>query len=208
MTEATAATRTIVTLYEEYGAGALYIGPKVAERLGVEYVSQAFSSDQIESAEAHEEKDETAVGRFFKSFTPIAEADASITWMMDALIDRDRVDTNTMDVLSSIGTRGGVILGRSSTQILGTAPGSLHVKIIGPVEERIARAAQTAGIDLETAERRQIREDRVRVEMSKRYYRWDPTDDKYFDLVVNTGAFTLDQAVDVIVQAYRTKFPR
>lgn len=198
-------SKTIITFFEEYGAGAGYIAPRVAERLGVPYITQAFSSDQIESAETHEEKEEGVLARFFKSFTPVAEADADLTWAMDAMADSETVAENTKTVLSSV-QKGGVILGRSSTVILAKQPGAMHVKLTGPLEERVARAAKDAGIDIERARKRQAREDRVRVDMSKRYYRWDPSNDAYFDLVLSTGTFTLDQAVDVIVNAYKAKF--
>ena len=203
MTQAT--NTTVVTFYEEYGAGATYVAPRVAERLGVPYVTQRFTSDQIEAAEVHEEH-EGLLDRFFRSFTPVAEPDASITWATDALPDSDTVAENTQGVLDSV-RDGGVILGRSATVILAKQPGTLHVKLTGPVDERIARAAAAAGIDLEAAARRQEREDRVRVEMSKHFYRWDPDSHEYFDLVLNTGSFTLDEAVDVVVAAYRVRFP-
>jgi hypothetical protein len=40
----------VVTLFEKYGAGARYIGPRVADALGVAWLDQAFSSADIESA--------------------------------------------------------------------------------------------------------------------------------------------------------------
>jgi hypothetical protein len=43
-------TPPVVTLFEKYGAGARYIGPRVAKALGVEWMDQAFSSADIESA--------------------------------------------------------------------------------------------------------------------------------------------------------------
>jgi hypothetical protein len=43
-------TAPVVTLFEKYGAGARYIGPRVANALGVEWLDQAFSSADIESA--------------------------------------------------------------------------------------------------------------------------------------------------------------
>ena len=52
-----------------------------------------------------------------------------------------------------------------------------------------------------------MREDRVRAEMSKHLYQWDPTTDEHYDLVVDTGAFTIEQAADIIVYAYRLRHP-
>ncbi len=43
-------TAPVVTLFEKYGAGARDIGPRVAKALGVEWMDQAFSSADIESA--------------------------------------------------------------------------------------------------------------------------------------------------------------
>ena len=42
----------VVTLFEKYGAGASYIGPRVAEALGVRWLEQAFSSTDIEEGPA------------------------------------------------------------------------------------------------------------------------------------------------------------
>lgn len=197
--------KPIVTFFEEYGAGADYVGARVAERLRIPFVTQRFSSDDIESVGRDDEPDESGFSRFIRSFTPTAEADATIAWTMDALADTERVAQNTASVLEA--TRdGGVILGRSATVILAQQPGALHVKLVGPVEGRVARAAAEAGIDLERAERRQLREDHLRADMSRRHYRWDPANAQYFDVVVNTGTYTLDAAVDLVLAAYRARW--
>ena len=48
----------------------------------------------------------------------------------------------------------------------------------------------------------------TRVEMSERFYYWNPMDIDRYDLVVNTGVLDLDSCVDVIVAAYRVKIAR
>ncbi len=194
--------RTIVTFFEQYGAGASTIAPRVAEALGVPYLDQAFSSDALEQAEAADDKQESSFGRLLRSFSPIPQADADLTWALDSRTDDELVVANTSGVLSAV-EHGGVILGRSSTAILAGVPGAFHVKLIAPLDQRIARAASEAGLDRARAARRQVREDRVRVEMSRRHYGWDPSTEAPFDLIVNTGRLTPDAAVAVIVAAYR-----
>ena len=73
------------------------------------------------------------------------------------------------------------------------------------MKQRIARAAQEAGISLDRAARRQKNEDRIRADMSIELYGWDPRDPTRYDLVVNTGRMDLDACVDIIAQAYRAK---
>ena len=66
----------VVTLFEKYGAGARYIGPRVAKALGVEWIDQAFSSADIEGAKypgAGRAGDQGAgLARFLGRFAPSA----------------------------------------------------------------------------------------------------------------------------------------
>ena len=100
---------------------------------------------------------------------------------------------------------GGVITGRNGALILADWPGALHVKLDGPLQQRIDRAAKESGIDAERAAKRQKREDQVRADMSIELYGWDPRETTRYDLVVNTGTMDLDTCVDVIVAAARVK---
>jgi cytidylate kinase len=75
----------------------------------------------------------------------------------------------------------------------------------GPLQKRIERAAQAAGIDVEQAAKRQKREDQVRADMSIELYGWDPRDPTRYDLLVNTGLMDLDACVRVIVHAVGLK---
>ena len=103
---------------------------------------------------------------------------------------------------------GAVILGRNGALILGNIPTALHVQLDAPAEVRIARAMRDEGIDEGLARRRQRNEDRVRAEMSERFYHWDPMAIDRYHLVLNTGLLDLDTSVEVIVAAYRARAAR
>lgn len=191
--------KPLVTLFEMYGSGAEQIGPRVAEALGVPWIGQAFSSDTIEGAAVQADPDDGLLSRIFRTLggTPSVQDDRGSRVLYDKS-DYEMVQGNTRFVLDS--TRdGGVILGRNGAIILADRPGSLHVLLTGVVGDRVARAAQAAGIDLARAARRQASEDAVRAEMSRRLYQWDPQDPARYDLVINTSRIELDSAVDVIV---------
>ena len=100
---------------------------------------------------------------------------------------------------------GGVIVGRNGAFILADWPGALHVRLDGPLEQRIARAAQESEIDLERAAQRQKREDQIRADMSIEFYGWDPREVDRYHLVVNTGLMDLDTCADIIVQVARAR---
>jgi cytidylate kinase len=201
----------VVTLFEKYGAGARYVGPRVAKELGVEFMDQAFSSADIESAKypgAGRANDQGGgLARFLGRFAPSATLldDASIPLAQEQ--DAEMVEENTR-IVKEAGARGVVMLGRNGALILGDIPTALHVQLDAPVEVRIARAAKEEGLDLAHAARRQRNEDWVRAEMSERFYYWNPMIIDRYDLVINTGVLDLDTAVDVIVAAYRVKAAR
>jgi cytidylate kinase len=201
----------VVTLFEKYGAGARYIGPRVAHELGVQWMDQAFSSADIESAKypgGGRTGDqgsglERILGRFAPSATVLDDASIPLAQAQDW----EMVQENTR-VVKEAGDRGVVMLGRNGALILGDIPTALHVQLDAPIEVRIARAAGEEGIEQASAARRQRTEDRVRAEMSERFYFWNPMSVDRYDLVVNTGQLGLGTAVDVILAAYRAKVAR
>jgi len=195
--------RAVVTLFESYGSGADYIGPRVARALDVPFHQQAFSSDEIENAENAREKE----GVLARVFAAMGGSYAGLEGPAVAMAQRDDYDlimANTRTVQEEA-RQGGVIVGRNAALILAIRPGALHVKLDGPVEQRIRRAAEQSGISLDRAAKRQKREDQIRADMSLQLYGWDPRDTERYDLVVNTGTMDLDTCVDIIVQAARVK---
>ncbi len=205
MTAQAGTTRPVVTLFEAYGSGATAVAPLVASALGVPYLGQRFSSDEMEQAEAKErakQAEEGPLSRFLSSFGHYGVDNRSIP--LDQRDDYEIARENTQTVRDAVAD-GGVVLGRNATVILSENPKALHVKLDGPVEARISRAAKEAGIDEGRAARRQLYEDRVRAEMSMRLYAWDPRENGHYDLIVNTHHLSTQQVVDLIVAASRLK---
>ena len=196
-------SKPVVTLFESYGAGASYIGPRVARALGVPFHGQAFSSEEIESAEARRERE----GLLSRVLGAMGGQYAALEGGSVATAQQDKhelVLENTRVVVEQA-REGGVIMGRNGALILAKWPAALHVKLDGPLTQRIERAAKDSGIDVERAAKRQKREDQVRADMSIEFYGWDPRETDRYDLVVNTGTMDLDTCVAIIVQAVKVK---
>jgi cytidylate kinase len=195
-------SKPVVTLFESYGSGASYIGPRVAQALGVPFHAQAFSSEELENA-MDERASEGVLSQVFSAMGGSYGQYLGIEGPSVAMAQQDKYDLvmeNTRMVMEQA-RQGGVIMGRNGALILANWPGALHVELDGPLEQRIERAAKDSGIDIERAARRQKREDQVRAEMSIELYGWDPRATERYDLVVNTGTMDLGTCVDIIVQA-------
>ena len=103
---------------------------------------------------------------------------------------------------------GGVILGRNATLVLANAVGALHVRLVAPIGKRIERVVARTGLSPSAAAEQISIEDRIRAELSQRLYQWNPNHDEDYDLVINTGSITYEQVVDIIEEAYFSKYPR
>lgn len=195
-------TTPVVTLFESFGSGAEYVGPRVATALGVPFHAGAFSSREIEDAMTRREGKGT-LSRVFGAMGGKYAAYGGLEGgsVPDAQRDNyELVMENTREVVESA-RQGGVIMGRNGALILADWPGALHVKLDGPLQERLERIAEASGIGLEHAARRQKLEDQVRADMSIELYGWDPREFDHYDLFVNTGLMDLDTCVEIIVAA-------
>ncbi len=202
-------TGPVVTLFETYGSGAEQVGALVAELLGVQFLSQQYSSEMLEQAAAqNQDSDDGFLMRFFKLFgQPSADHLDNILIPSDQQDDQ-RVVAGINRTLLEFTAGGGVVLGRNGTFVLAGNPKALHVKLDGSVERRVARAAQLAGIDTERAARRQVNEDEGRTAMALRLYNWDPREDHYYDLIVSTDRLSAEAVADIIVAGVRAKADR
>lgn len=194
------ATRPVVTIYETYGCGAADVGASVASALGVPFLGQAISSEQLEAAEGHAGDGflTRILGTLGRSAPAVGAGVYAGEPTAQAVVDNIRE-------LAAAAAEGVVVVGRNATVILADVPTALHVKLDGPLEQRIARGAAEAGIDLSHARARQAREDAARAEMSLRLHNWDPRLTDRFDLVINTGMVPPALAAEMIVAAHRLK---
>ena len=74
----------------------------------------------------------------------------------------------------------------------------MHVKLDGPLQARIRRAAQEHNIPEERAKKRQRLEDEFRSELSQKMYNFDPRDNGWYDIVINGAELSTEDAVLVL----------
>jgi cytidylate kinase len=100
-----------------------------------------------------------------------------------------------------------VVIGRGAQFIL--APeAALRVRVVCPYQKRIAGYAARQGLSVREAEQKLVRVERERRDFIRRHYDRDVGDPIHYDIVVNTEGIGPDQAADVVVAAYRSKFGR
>jgi hypothetical protein len=195
---------TLLTLAASYGAGGSRIAPAVAERLGVPLLDRARPVPAAELDELLVAQDVTGSGPPRLSTAAALGlcwgAPAGIT--LDALLpDDDERRATEEAVWARAATGDGVILGRAATVLLRDDPRVLHVRLDGPVERRVRRAAALQGISEQEARRRLDLTDRARYAYVDTLYGVDPGAPGLYGLIVDATAMSLDDCAELVERA-------
>ena len=191
-------TPLVVTLWETYGSNMEAVAEALAAELNVPLHKQAYSSEAIEAATAERER-EGALGRMLRNFSPanfsydgsVSNAATSSQANYAAMAEENTA------VVRAAAEKGGVIQGRTGQYILKDRPNTVHVKLDGPVEGRVAFAAQ-GGLGVERARKRQAIEDEFRSMLSDKTYNFDPRDNDWYDVIVNGSGLPVPAVVAII----------
>jgi len=105
----------------------------------------------------------------------------------------------TMLRLASLGSV--ILIGRGANLVTARLSNVLHVRLVAPFEQRVARMAELRKLTRKAAADLVRREDRGRARFLKRYFRANVDDPLLYHLVINTGLVSYDEAVEVIAEA-------
>jgi len=195
----------LVTLSAAYGAGGSWVGPALAERLGVPFVDRAIPTEVSERLAVPLEeccrRDESVSGpldRLLMSLVPLAQVYGGAPPEPMPVGDHSFREATEQVIRARAADGRAVILGRAAALVLRDDPRALHVRLDGPRPARVEQAMRLQGIPRETAERRLRETDRARDAYVRQLYGTDPHDPALYHLVVDSTAIELDLCVELI----------
>jgi len=211
-----AGTMVAVTISREYGSGGGEIAARLARRLGWHLVdhevvvstAHLLGITEAEAA-AHDEHVAGRAARFLDAAlrnmqhlegggllpVPASPGDelrryqAALSQVVEAAVEAGRV----------------VIVGRGAQVLLAARRDVLHVRVVAPLEQRIAYVVRREGLGPAAARARIQLKDQDRARYLQAQYHRRADDAHLYDLVVNTGVLALDDAVDLIALALERK---
>jgi cytidylate kinase len=189
-----------VALSREAGARGGSIGRRVARKLGWGVYDQELLEYMAQ---------ETAIRHnVVEPLTPPAAAwvEARLEQLLrEQNLSQHPLIQHLARVVLALGARGNVVLiGRGAGFILPRAS-TLHVRLISPLQERIAYMSQWLRLSQqEAAERVRLRDERRCAFLSTHFHR-QPGDIQQYDLVLNSGTLGEDVTAELIVRAARSR---
>lgn len=191
-----------ITVERDPGSGGRPIAKLLAERLNFEFYDDRLLEEIAKSTQITK-----------RVIEQIDEKGRSmIQNMTQSLLNPDYVsDVKYMraliKVILTLGYKGNVvILGRGSNFILPEG-NNLRVRITAPYNTRVQRAIYYETKTPVQAEETVRALEKDRREFIHQYFHKDIADPSYYDLILNTTFFSLEDSVDIIETAYRRKFP-
>lgn len=202
-----------ITISRQYGSGGGEIAQRIAQKLQWQLIDHKIVvrvARQLgiteEEARHQDERSETFVSRVLRAMQ-FASPEIVATNLPTAPL---KVENNYHQALqqvveTAVASGQTVIVGRGSQVLLANRRDVLHVRIVAPLEQRVAYVMRREGLAEAAARGRIQLKDRDRIRYLQSQYRRDPADPLLYDLVLNTSILDLASEVEVICLALEHK---
>lgn len=192
----------LITISREFGALGAALAKKLGEATGFEVwdkeilgaIAKDLGSDQklLETLDERRKKDvEDTVSGF------ISHVHTNVDYIRSLI----RV-VKTIEVHGS-----SIIVGRGASYIC-EKPENLNMRLVRPFKSRVKHISEKNGITVSEARKLVEKMDAERDEFIKRFFYKDMSTPSDYDLIINTGTYTLKQIEMMALQAYEMKTGR
>jgi cytidylate kinase len=184
---------SVITISREPGSGGNILAERLSEQLNFDLFYQHFIHSMAESAHVSVRLLET-----------LDEKGVSVLeeWI-DSLVDKrhvwpDQYLQHLMKILGTIGKHGrSVIVGRGANFLLPPTK-RLSVRVIAPLDTRVKNVSREYDVPVEEAKTRVLKTESDRKAFIKKYFNDDIRDPLNYDLIINTGALSIDDAANAV----------
>lgn len=216
--QAIAAMRAI-TISREYGSGGGEIAARLARRLGwqlidhsvIERTARELGVYETEVEKHDEEYVESTLSRILSGIhslvtsIPTPGAPPGSVSPPQSVETRAYQDTLRQIITAAANTGHVVIVGRGGQVLSADKRDVLHIRVVAPLELRVAYVALREGLDTDAARKRVEAKDRARTRYMQTNYDCKHEDPHLYDLVIDTAVLGLDSAVHLICLAAECK---
>jgi cytidylate kinase len=203
-----------ITISREYGSGGGEVAQRLAKRLQWQLVDHEIVvrvaqelGVSVEEAEERDEYAESVASRILSSLQAIQPPIFAVA-PLPVVVAPNYQEALKRVVEGSVASKHVVIVGRGSQVLLGQHRDVLHVRIVAPLEQRIAYVMHREDINSEDARIRIQIKDQDRMRYLHTVYHQHADNAVLYDITVNTAVLSLDQIVDLIALALQKKAAR
>ena len=184
---------SVITISREAGSGGNILAKRLSDQLEFDLFYQDFIQYMAESAQVSV--------RFIET---LDEKGASVLeeWI-SSIVDKrhlwpDRYLQHLMKIIGTIGKHGrAVIVGRGANFVLPPEQ-RLSVRVIAPLKTRLLNVSQEFSVSVDKARPRVLKTESNRKAFIKKYFNDNIGHPLNYDLIINTGTLSIDDAVNAV----------
>ena len=202
---------SVITISREYGVDSEELASFLAKKLGWEYIGKQLVAKIARELHISEGEAETFLQdaqsrllRFVDKFT---------CSLIQKVVDRERGcldDENYFKTVKKLvedvyEDKNAIILGWGGMCLLRDKPNVLHVRLIKDVAGKIDTIMKRFNIDEKAAKYHIDREERDSESLIRHYFKVDWNDASLYDLVIDMGKTTVEDAANTIIENLKLK---
>ena len=184
---------SVITISREPGSGGNILAERLSQHLDFDLFYQEFIHKMAESAHVS-----------IRLLETLDEKGASVLeeWI-SSLVDKrhlwpDRYLQHLMKIIGTIGKHGrAVIVGRGANFVLPPEK-RISLRVISPLETRVQNVSQAFGASAAEARSRILKTESDRKAFIKKYFNEDIQNPLNYDVIINTEALSIDDAVNAV----------
>jgi CMP/dCMP kinase len=218
--QAIAAMRA-VTISRQYGSGGGEIAARLARKLGwqlidhaiIEQTAHELGVSETDVARYDEEYVESTLSRILNGIRNLGAggviipptsvgplpSGAPLAASRPSAANERAYQVTMQDVVRAAANTGHVVIvGRGGQFLLADRRDVLHIRVVAPLELRVAYVVRREEPNINAARVRIQEKDRARERYIQTQFQRKPDDPELYDLVINTAVLDLDRIVDLI----------
>jgi cytidylate kinase len=189
-----------LTVSREKGAGGNTIARLVGTRLGWQVFDNEVVDEIAQKADVRRQLIESLDERDREMIEDI----------ISQMLNSKHIGTSAYlgylkQVVLTLGHQGDVVIVGHGARFILPSQFGLGVRVVAPIETRIQRIADKAHINLEAARVEIKRTDHERANLARHQFGHDVADPLSHDLVINTGALSVEGAAQIVIMALQKK---
>ena len=203
---------TVITISRQFGSHGDTVAQLLCDRLGYRYFDKnlmlglaaaaGLPTETIVDLSDEKHHARSLVERLFGNYpAPMADPNAWAAGAEASAQEKAQVEQVKQLIRATYAQGNVVFVGRGGQVVLRGLPDVLHVRLIAPLELRIRRHGERAGLTAAEAREAVLARDRASADLIRQYYDADVADPALYDLMINTSKVTPSAAADLIIRA-------
>jgi cytidylate kinase len=198
-----------ITISRQFGAGGRTLGEELCKRFGFRFVDEIVIDELARKANVSGDwltaMEKEACSKLLALISSIVSSGLLYRnpSAPDEEFERNKYIAFLTRIMTSMADEGGyVLLGRGAQLVLKNHPKVFHVLLLANYEDRVKFVVERYSLPPPEAEKMIKEKERQRAAVASNIFRANIDDPKLYHIVLNTGRFPFDWAVDCVADLF------